>query len=342
MLTWEQMLQLATSFFTVKHILRLIVVAWFCGIFRLQSKPNQGKLSFVRLPSAAISPSRNDSAASSLAKDCGYDDETDFQKAQIWIESRVPKSTAEERYRFMAARKGDKSLAAEGLERYLDWNTLHRKLEEQLSSEVAETGEDNDDENLWNTAVAIALKAFDHEAKDVTLPQIVRTVSVNGEESVDREGHRIMQFIPAKMDERLASLSTYALALALYIDRKLARDSREKISVLIDVRAGEGWRNLNAAQLIPFIRDTCSLLLDMFPERLARSIVFPVPMAFLWIWNIIEHCFDEVTSSKIRLLTGKARSDSPPPSTQMAKYLEDHIIQQFEQERLADFDTATC
>ena len=70
----------------------------------------------------------------------------------------------------------------------------------------------------------------------------------------DIDGRRIVQLLPARIDLNIADDKTYALAIAFYLDRKLSRQSCEKIVVCIDVRAGLNWPNPPAGKVIPFIK----------------------------------------------------------------------------------------
>jgi CRAL/TRIO domain len=273
-------------------------------------------------------------------------DSLDFESLQT-LQYNVPESTAQERRRFLDGREGDVSLATRDLKDYLAWSTKHRKLECEMSAaashkislkknECTDNDEDTSDQEVWNKAAAVAMKVC-AQTGDTLLHRIARTFSIDGKECTDQDGHRVIKLIPGRMDDKQAPLTVYALAVALYLDRKLARDSTERITILIDVRGGEGWRNLHAGKLVPFIRDTCKLLLSKFPERLARAIVFPVPMALRWIWTMVVPCLDLDTAGRICSLTGPARITSPPPSKEMAAYMDERVVDLLEKERLAAF-----
>ena len=46
----------------------------------------------------------------------------------------------------------------------------------------------------------------------------------------------------------------YVLATADFMNANLARDSTEKISILIDVRPGKGWKDPAPMKFIPLIK----------------------------------------------------------------------------------------
>jgi len=217
---------------------------------------------------------------------------------------------------------------------------------------------DADDWTDWNTAASVAVLAVRRDHQDsadakhartrsafrsdgnACLPRIVRTfertpVVENGTErplESSRRRHRILQVLPAMIDERLVpchNLTTYSLAIALYLDRKLDRTSREKMIVVVDVRGGYGWRNLPALKLISFMKQTSKLLTNNFPERLQQFFVYPVPYALLWIWKVVKRFLDPATATKFCVLSGCADIDSDPPEAELMKLIaeiEDDVV----------------
>ena len=114
-----------------------------------------------------------------------------------------------------------------------------------------------------------------------------------------KDGSRIFHLVPARLDLTLASAQVYALAAALYLDRRLSRHTTEKISLICDVRGGDGWANPTPWSLLPFIRATSSLLGHHFPERLKRFVLFPMPSSAVWIWSAAKKFVDVDTASKV-------------------------------------------
>jgi len=80
----------------------------------------------------------------------------------------------------------------------------------------------------------------------------------------------------------------------------------------------------------------------MFPERLGRAIVYPVPYTLSWIWTAAKCCIDPETRKKIVLLTGPARVASPPPTEQLLDYLEPEVEFLIEFERRSGFKSSTA
>lgn len=114
-----------------------------------------------------------------------------------------------------------------------------------------------------------------------------------------KDGSRIFHLVPARLDLTLASAQVYALASALYLDRRISRHTTEKISLICDVRGGNGWANPTPWSLLPFIRATSSLLGQHFPERLKRFVLFPMPSSAVWIWSTAKKFVDVDTASKV-------------------------------------------
>ena len=244
-----------------------------------------------------------------------------------------PNATAEERRRFLVARLGDIEGAKAQLGAYLEWREKHDAIEKSLDLPKAETDEDD-----WNIAAAVALVSCQEErGDDSRLPRIARIYTLEESAVCDRDGRRVLHVMPGQIDVELAKASTYAVALALYIDRKLDRASLECLTVALDVRGGRGWPNVPPLRQLPFIQTVIKLLLLMFPERLHRCLLFPVPRAARWIYNIVKAWIDPLTSSKVQLLVGAAKIVSEPPLDAMNEFLEPHVVKFFEGQRHASF-----
>jgi hypothetical protein len=243
-----------------------------------------------------------------------------------------PNATAEERKRFQTARLGNIEAVKAQLGVYLEWREKHEAIEKDLEIEKIETDEDE-----WNKAAAIAMVSCQEEDTSIKLPRLARIYSVDGSAVRDRDGRRILHVMPGQMDPSLAKPSTFALALALYIDRKLDRASSECLTVALDVRGGKGWRNIPPLRNLPFIKTVVKLLLAMFPERLHKCLLFPVPQAANWIWKVCKAWIDPDTSRKVQLLTGTATIVSKPPFEAMGEFLEPHVAELLENERQGAF-----
>ena len=265
------------------------------------------------------------------------------------VAEACPDATKMERERFLIAREWDAPSAIESLQNYLEWHNKHETIAHEhnimeLTSENDSNDDDNSkDEEIWIRACSIAMKANNEPGESNLLPQVIRTYKIDNNDNTnsssvtDIDGYRIFHIMPAQMDQDLAQGGTYALATALFINLHLDRHKAEKITVCMDIRAGQGWTNIHAMYQIPFMKDTTTLLLSLFPERLHKCLVYPVPSAFLWIWNGISKIIDPKTVEKICLLAGPNKIMSPPPLEEMTPHLGKEVAEYLEQARVADF-----
>jgi hypothetical protein len=271
----------------------------------------------------------DDETENSYSDEKLYSDEGDRK-----LHDLVPLATEEECKRFFAACKQDTGRAQTKLEAYLQWNQDHAEIEETLGLD----SNPKSDEEDWKIASQVAMIAC-NEKSGASLARIARVYSDDtGAPICDREGHRMLHIMPGQIDGKEAYPATYALALALFINRKLDRSSSEKITVMIDVRGRKGWANIHPCRQLPFIQSVTKLLLAMFPERLHRCLLFPVPSSGMWIWNLCKVWIDPLTVSKINLLAGEARIVSSPPFAQMEAFMTPEIAQMVEDQRNEDLE----
>jgi hypothetical protein len=110
----------------------------------------------------------------------------------------------------------------------------------------------------------------------------------------------------------------------------------EKITVVLDVRAGTGWANPSPLSLVPFIQIVASLLNSHFPERLSKLVLFPLPWAATFVFNTVKKLLDQDTASKIEVCPGPGNSDSPVPD-EVGLFLDDFAIHTMEKRRVSFF-----
>ena len=249
-------------------------------------------------------------------------------------------ATEAEVARFVRARKGDLTAAADQLRRYLDWHKLH-KLNENTAGYGADSNRkagESLSEYDWRIASSIA-QVMEGDLQVEHTEPLPCVVFLDDEDTSIRSlvGARICQHLPARIDTHLASGQVYAQALAIYLDRRLSRQTEEKFDVFIDTRPGLGWGNIAAYHLVPFIRHASKLLNDLHPERLHRAVVFPVPNVCAFIWNrMIKPWMDPVTADKIALVGGSARVHSKLPKS-MKKIASEGALAELERRRTALF-----
>jgi hypothetical protein len=138
-------------------------------------------------------------------------------------------------------------------------------------------------------------------------------------------GTRVAVFLAAMYDPKLADDDAYTRAIAATLDANLDRAAAEKITLLVDVRGGDGWANPAATSVIPFLRTLSSVLSANFPERLHQLIVFPVPWIASTLWSVIKQFLDANTARKVVLLDGPADRKAPLPPT-LAEYVDESTL----------------
>ena len=262
------------------------------------------------------------------------------------IQKALPTSTQAECRRFLVDRQGNTKAAINKLQYYLEWRRQH--IDDELSHldswsyatqiamnhqarRTAKKGNSINDIDSTNTyKLPCTLFMYEHESSTWT------NTEINSSNTTTTTRMKYIQHLPARIDIKLADNSTYALALALYIDHILDRNSTEKATLIIDVRPGYGWCNIKAIQLLPFIQMVSKLLCDLFPSRLEKCIVYPVPKVALFLWKAVQPFVGTETVNKICLISGSAGKKDKVPK-QVSKYLDEELINKLEERRTSLF-----
>ena len=279
-----------------------------------------GELKFERNAIALESPRR------SVHKTKQYLKYVDDQKLKN-LSVAIPDATNEELIRFLIARKGDYKGALDQLRGYIAWRKeCNLDEEEEVSSTMSPMSMPMNDyascassvgaqdctdwKNASKAAFLICKKekgtnstGIKSNSNEKNLPQLAHMVTNIGSSTFmkDKQGNRILQLLPGQTDMNAADEATYALAVAIYLDKKLSRESMENIVVAIDVRAGQGWANPPAKNIIPFIKRIVSILERNFPERLSKCVLYPLPAVATILWKMIKGFLDPNVSTIIVL-----------------------------------------
>ncbi len=240
----------------------------------------------------------------------------------IWLmETAVPQSTQAERKRFSVGSNGNQTAAIEKLRKYIKWRSEH--CDDTVRDEL----------DSWTYATQMLQKCSAKNSSPTNLSSLPCIVYVHEE---TQSMKRYVQHLPGRIDTALAKPSTYALALAIYLDHIFDRASDERITLVIDVRAGQGWANILAIHLIPFMQMSCRLLSDLHPERLETCILFPMPKVASVIWNAVKPFLRKDTRKKVVLVNGSAGVNDPVPET-MSQLMDGDMITQLEEKRRSCF-----
>ncbi len=237
------------------------------------------------------------------------------------METAVPQSTQAERQRFSVGCNGNRTAAVEKLRKYINWRSEHcdDALREELDS--------------WTYATQMFQKCSAKNSSPTNLSSLPCIVYMHEE---TQSMKRYVQHLPGRIDTTLAKPSTYALALAIYLEHIFDRASDERITLVIDVRAGQGWANISAIHLIPFMQMSCKLLSDLHPERLETCILFPMPIVANVIWKAVKPFLRKDTKKKVVLVNGSAGVDDPVPE-KISQLLDGDMITQLEAKRRSCF-----
>ena len=271
--------------------------------------------------------------ASSTDEESIVGSDVEISSSERDLKEQIPEATEEECQRFVAV--GSIETAIDQLKNYVAWHNKHESIAEELGIPTKASPGDVD-VDYWNAACRIAIHTKG-EKYSGNLPQVISVYAREGKDILDMDGKRIFHIMPCKMDKKLVTLSTYALATALYLDRRLARDSLERITVCLDVRAGEGLPNLHAAKQVKFMKETSQLLMNLFPERLNKALVYPIPSSFYWVWKMVRTVLDPETRRKVCPLNGPCKIEAAPPRKHMIEHMSEQVADVLEDERIRCF-----
>jgi hypothetical protein len=155
----------------------------------------------------------------------------------------------------------------------------------------------------------------------------------------DRQGLRLLHVLPARLDLTQGDVHLYTNALALYLDGVLDRATNERMTLLMDVRPGQGWQNPPVLELVGLIRHAAARLQDLYPHRLHGLILYPIPRAAIFIYkSIIQVFLSEAVRQAIVLIPGRGtQCDSPLPHQALCQYVGVAALAQLEAARRASF-----
>ena len=278
-----------------------------------------------------------------------HDELTEDQRVAA-LEEQFPNSPYSERLRFLRACKGSVSDAAVKLQTYYDWRELHGLDLPEYKEARLGTANDEEDwllscrkaiehtENVDKETPKKKTTASARSLKSFVLPQIVFAYSDgNGLPKTSKSGRRLLHVMPARINKKLASAQTYALALSLYLDHKQERDKLDLFVVMLDVRPGKGWANPPAYNMMPFIKAVGSLLHQHYPERLDKLFLYPLPRPALWIWEMVKPFLDPSVVESAYLIAGKDTVGAPPPNHALCSHVDEDLLEVMENTRICNF-----
>lgn len=206
---------------------------------------------------------------------------------------------------------------------------------EQYNAEPANNNDTTDKGSITDTGEEITSGGSE---KVEQIRQVVFCHRKDGTAITDRKGTKILCVLPAMIDKKQVPAETYGIALSFYFDQMFDRKSEEKVTVLLDVRSGQGWPNVLAIYMINYVRKLAKILQSHLPDRLEQMIVYPVPRAALGVWAAMKWAFHTNVMDKIVLCPGPADTDSPLPKPYLKDYVDDTILDFTEEQRTGRFD----
>ena len=110
-------------------------------------------------------------------------------------------------------------------------------------------------------------------------------------------------------------VDAYVARVCCLLDETLEDNCDRRAVVLVDARpgCGEGWTNRPASEAMPFFRALAALIPDLYPERLRRIIIYPLPGWAAMLIKVVQSMLDPVTKAKIKVVKGDASKDAPCP-----------------------------
>jgi hypothetical protein len=165
-----------------------------------------------------------------------------------------------------------------------------------------------------------------------TLPQLIfkRIDPQTGDSVRDKNGIELIQVLPARVDRFAADKEVWALAVALYIDICVDRNSRYKASIMVDARAGAGWANPVLIMVVSLIGEIVKELDERHPGRCASLIIFPIPRALKIVWNGIKKLFSPEMNEKLVVCSGPSDLGSPLPRKKLEPYIDIETLEYLE------------
>jgi len=232
-------------------------------------------------------------------------------------------ATPTELARFLAANKGDVSKTDKAINDYLQWRADYLPdARKKITKQACRWWGFLEDENgrsvrsLKNSSsrVVLALGGF-HLCGNrcgSSSGSGSGSGSSRGSGGVQEEEEEEEEMAPPCGPEEIHVETTVA-AMSVWLDECLARDSDEKITLLVDVRPKDDWPNPTPTNLLPMIRQLSSVFGAMNPERLEACIIFPMPWIVRAVWYIVKGFMDVKTASKMQFLAGSSYQDAPFP-----------------------------
>ncbi|VEU45019.1 unnamed protein product [Pseudo-nitzschia multistriata] len=213
----------------------------------------------------------------------------------------------------------------------VDYDAMREQVmrEEELArTGGGDDGQTDDEENNDSKCIGEG-KA---ESK-TTLPQVFfrRKDPKTGKLLCDKKGTELIHVLAARIDRFATDNETWALAVALYIDASVDRNSKHSFAILVDARSGEGWPNPVILMIVSLIGQIVTEIEKRQPERCKSLIICPLPRALMMVWGTVRGFYSAEMNELIIAFSGPSGIGSPLPKKKLDPHVEDATIEFFEQ-----------
>mmetsp|Transcript_4509 Transcript_4509/g.8782 ORF Transcript_4509/g.8782 Transcript_4509/m.8782 type:complete len:301 (-) Transcript_4509:392-1294(-) len=160
-------------------------------------------------------------------------------------------------------------------------------------------------------------------------------LSVTGNVIRDNDNRRCILYMAAMYNPKLGTAKEYTNAVSIVLDEIMPREEHEKFTILVDTRAGKGWKNPYVWSILDFVKNIISVLSAYFPERVAKVVVYPVPRLCNAFYNAIRSYLPENTRSKVVLVAGEDSSETAPVPDKLLPLVGKQVIDAIENFKVA-------
>lgn len=151
------------------------------------------------------------------------------------------------------------------------------------------------------------------QAHSTIKPPASLWISSSGSQGPATDGTPIIFLEVARIDLNLYSLDDYVRSLCHITDEVFSREEEGHLTVLVDLRRGDGWANMPPMSLFPFLKEAMKVLSKMYPDRTKRFVVYPVPWVATFMVSMVKKMMEPEQRRKLVLLAGDLGAMDCPP-----------------------------
>ena len=171
----------------------------------------------------------------------------------------------------------------------------------------------------------------DMDARESHLLQFVFVhKSKDGVTMKDKNGRMVLHVLPAMMDSHAVKAEVVGHCVGIYLDQVFDRNSEEKVTVLLDARAGEGWPNPKIVTLASYIQTLSHIVQVNHPDRFHTFLIVPVPLFAIGVWTVVKRFLRPDIRDTFCLMKGPSGMDSPLPTKQLEEHVDGDVIESME------------